>query len=269
VSGHRTATGRHGHDSWRHDGAPQTSEQAADEATIHAVSMPLGMWDLGQCDSKKCSGRKMIRLGAMKEVPMAKRWPGIVLTPVGRESVSPADRDIVATRGICVVDCSWALVDEVPFDKLRGAHPRLLPYLVAANPINYGKPMRLSCVEAVAATLFITGFTDEGHRMLNMFKWGKTFYNLNAELFEKYAACTDAASVIQVQNDWLAMCKEVANAPKAEIDLPPSYDDWDNQDDDDDEEEQDQDDEDNDEDDDEDEDDEDEDEDDEDGDDEV
>ncbi len=30
---------------------------------------------------------------------------------------------------------------------------------------------------------------------------------LNAELLQKYAACTDSAAVVQVQNDWIAMCQ--------------------------------------------------------------
>lgn len=62
--------------------------------------------------------------------------------------------------------------------------PRSVPFLVAANPVNYGKPLKLSCVEAIAATMVLTGFMREAVAILGKFKWGHTFLKINQSVHE-------------------------------------------------------------------------------------
>lgn len=161
------------------------------------------MWDFNQCDPKKCSGRKLARLILIKCLKIKQKFPGIVLSPTGQKCVSPADREIVESKGIAVVDCSWARIDNTPIAALKAAHARLLPYLVATNPINYGKPCQLSCVEAIAATMYITGFKKAAKFYMDKFSWGHSFIELNEEILEMYADCTDSKSVVEVQNKYI------------------------------------------------------------------
>eukprot|EP01116_Phalansterium_solitarium_P021554 TRINITY_DN6755_c0_g1_i2.p1 TRINITY_DN6755_c0_g1~~TRINITY_DN6755_c0_g1_i2.p1 ORF type:complete len:409 (+),score=148.59 TRINITY_DN6755_c0_g1_i2:1329-2555(+) len=201
--------GHGGHGGFAKDNDDRFAESAESvrAATADADKFPirLGMWDFGQCDSKKCTGRKLCRLRLVKEMSLGQRFRGIVLSPRGEVSVSPADKEIVAQFGISVIDCSWAKLDAIPFAKMRGGFDRLLPFMMAANPINYGKPMRLSCAEAIAATLYITGWHDEARRLMAKFKWGQGFFDINRELLSKYAGCASSADVVAAQNEYLAM----------------------------------------------------------------
>ncbi|KAJ3047697.1 hypothetical protein HK097_011293, partial [Rhizophlyctis rosea] len=185
------------------EGSDNESGSGGEEAEEGPIPLPLAMWDFDHCDPKRCSGRKLARLDMLRTLRVGQRFKGLVLTPKGKQSVSPADRTIVEQSGLCVVDCSWARVDEVPFDKIRSPHERLLPYLVAANPVNYGRPFKLNCVEALAAALYITGYKSYGLRLLSKFKWGHAFYEINETVLDIYASCTDSASVIRAQTEYL------------------------------------------------------------------
>ena len=59
----------------------------------------------------------------------AQRFNGIILSPLGTKTVSPADREIILSHGLAVIDCSWNRIDELPLNKMKGGNPRLLPYL--------------------------------------------------------------------------------------------------------------------------------------------
>ena len=164
---------------------------------------PLAMWDLGQCDPKRCTGKKLHRLGFVKELRLNQRFPGVVLTPDAAEYLSPADYDLIRSEGLAVVDCSWNKLDKVPWSKMKGAAARLLPWMVAANSVNYGKPSKLSCAEALAGGLYCAGYADAAKQLMDKFKWGHGFITLNEELLETYSDCATAEDVKKAQEDWL------------------------------------------------------------------
>ncbi|TPX30081.1 hypothetical protein SmJEL517_g06267 [Synchytrium microbalum] len=167
------------------------------------IPIQLAMWDLKHCDPKRCSGKKLERLGMIRALRIGSSFKGIVLSPRGTQAVSPADRDLIKTNGIAVVECSWARIEEVPFDKMKSLHDRLLPYLIASNPVNYGKPFKLNCAEAIAACLYIIGEKDYGDIIMSKFTWGHGFYELNQGLFQEYASCTDSADIVRAQNAYM------------------------------------------------------------------
>ncbi|KAJ2813709.1 ribosome biogenesis protein tsr3 [Coemansia furcata] len=175
-----------------------------DEGTKSCITVSLGMWDFDHCDPKRCSGRKLARIGLVKEFRLGQVFKGVVMSPEGKQVVSRADLPIMQQYGAAMIDCSWARIDEVPFNRIKAHHNRLLPYLVAANPVNYGKPWRLNCVEALAAAFYVVGWDEIGDELMGKFKWGHGFKELNAPLLKKYAACENNAEVLVVQNEWMA-----------------------------------------------------------------
>ncbi|KAJ9148699.1 Ribosome biogenesis protein TSR3 [Pleurostoma richardsiae] len=192
-----------------HTGPPRSSRapRSGDDTGSQADSRPsfkAACWDLGHCDPKRCSGKKLIKLGLMRELHIGQRHNGVIITPNGKRVLSPADSATMDQYGAAVVECSWARVKEIQWGKVGGKCERLLPYLVAANPVNYGKPWRLNCVEALAAAFYICGHADWAEQVLAPFSYGRAFLEINSSLLRRYAACADEAHIKKTEEEWMA-----------------------------------------------------------------
>ncbi|KAJ2897681.1 pre-rRNA-processing protein TSR3 [Zalerion maritima] len=187
------------HRNQSRNGAPSSSGNNASSGP----EFKAACWDLGHCDPKRCSGKKLLRQGLMRELYIGQRHPGVIITPNGRTILSPADRELLETHGAAVVECSWARVKEIQWSKVGGKNERLLPYLVAANTVNYGKPWRLNCAEALAATFAILGKLEWAEEVMAPFGYGPAFLEINSSLLRRYAACEDEAGVKKVEDEWM------------------------------------------------------------------
>jgi len=171
-----------------------------------APSQPIRIcvYHANQCDPKKCTALKLKRHGLVRLVRRVNRLPrgAVILNPFSERAFSPADRERIQRRGLVAIDCSWIHASEVFRLSMHGA-PRCLPYLVAANPVNYGVPTKLSTVEALAAALYIAGFRGEAERLLSIFKWGVHFLDLNRRLLDGYAGARDSSEVVRLQEAFL------------------------------------------------------------------
>jgi pre-rRNA-processing protein TSR3 len=135
-----------------------------------------------QDDPKKCTAAKMVKFGIAKNIKKIGR--GIVLDPFSEKTLLPKDKSLANT--LIGIDCSWNLAERAFSKKFNGIK-RKLPPLLAGNPVNYAKFNKLTTAEALSASLFILGFKDEALEILDKFKWGHTFYELNHNLLDEYS----------------------------------------------------------------------------------
>lgn len=178
---------------------PAPDETAVDRIRLYA-------YHGGQCDPKKCTARKLERLGLITFVPRPASLPAgtVLLTPATERALSPADAPRARRHGLSVLDLSWKQTEKRGgFPAVPKATARALPYLVAANPVNYGKPFVLSSAEALAAALVILGHPDEAKALLAKFTWGEQFLRLNEEPLEAYANAADSTGVVAAQAEFV------------------------------------------------------------------
>jgi len=171
-----------------------------------AQSLPkIYIYHKRECDVKKCTALRLGRfrlaeiVHSMREIP----HPSILLYPFCEDTLSPGDRGIASAGTLAAIDCSWNQfqAERIP----RGLAPRRLPFLLAANPVNYSVPYRLSTLEALAAALYIMGFTDESSLLLSKVKWGDTFMTLNAEPLSLYSKARDQEEVRRIEKEYMAL----------------------------------------------------------------
>jgi pre-rRNA-processing protein TSR3 len=148
------------------------------------------------CDPRKCTVKKLERAGFLKIFSKLQQIPRntLILDPTAEQALSPADRFV---KSLTVLDCSWEVLDTGAISSWRIR--RALPFLMAANPVNFGKPCKLSSVEAVAAALYIMGERERAGEILSKVNWGIRFLEVNKEPLELYASAKDSTEVVKYQ----------------------------------------------------------------------
>jgi pre-rRNA-processing protein TSR3 len=158
--------------------------------------IPLYAYRDNSCDPRKCTVKKLERAGFLKVFTKISEIPRntLLLDPSAEQALSPADCHV---KSITALDCSWVVLDtgRVSVWRIR----RALPFLVAANPVNFGKPCTLSSVEALAASLYIIGEQERAAEILGCISWGIRFLEVNKEPLDLYAQAKDSTEVVKIQ----------------------------------------------------------------------
>ena len=174
-----------------------TSGDLVSDVSVHAV------W-LAQDDPKKNTAVLASKRGNLKLHKRINTLPkrGIILEPLCGKVFGPEDHALIINGGSLVgLDCSWAHIEESVAQVMRRTRlqPRMLPLLLAANPVNWGKPGRLTTAEALATVLNLIGRVKQARDVLGAFRWGERFFELNKEPLDAYAKAQTSAELVELQ----------------------------------------------------------------------
>ncbi len=160
--------------------------------------MKLLVYMLKQDDPRKCTAAKLVHF---KMADAVRRIPrnSLVLNPYAEVSLCKSDKTL--SDSITAIDCSWERANTT-FRQNFCRINRKLPLLLAANPTNYSKLGKLSSAEALAGALHILGFDDLAFNVMNKFKWGHTFFELNDELLKEYANANDPIDIQRIEMEY-------------------------------------------------------------------
>ena len=165
----------------------------------------LIVYHMKEDDPKKCSAKKLHKFGFVKLETNIRKIPkgAILLNPFVKKSFSKEDLKTAIKHGIIAIDCSWENA-EFSFDFLNKiCTSRALPFVIAVNPVNYGKPLKLSTLEAFATALYILDDIYRVKEMLNLYKWGPQFLKMNKEPLEDYRKAKNSKEVVKIMKQYI------------------------------------------------------------------
>jgi len=156
---------------------------------------------LRQDDPFKCTAAKLAKFRLAESVKFIRK-NSIVLNPFSQTPVAKKDKGIADS--VCAIDCSWERADEVLKQQRLALHGigRRLPAMLAANPTNYAKLGKLSSAEALAGALYILGEKKLAQEIMDKFKWGHTFLELNSNLLEDYSVAKAEEQIVQLEIEY-------------------------------------------------------------------
>ena len=172
---------------------------------IVTTDIPIHAIWLAQDDPKKNTAVKLSKRNQLTLHRNFNKLPrrGIILEPLCGKIFGPEDHDLINQQNGALVglDCSWNQIEESVGKVMSKTklHGRMLPLLLAANPVNWGKPSKLSTAEAIAAALYLIGNRVQAKELLAAFSWGEQFLILNKEPLEAYAQAKSSKDLVELQ----------------------------------------------------------------------
>tara|TARA_B100000401_G_scaffold194148_1_gene130930 strand:- start:1482 stop:2033 length:552 start_codon:yes stop_codon:yes gene_type:complete len=172
--------------------------RSSGDVPVHAI------W-LAQDDPKKNTA---VRLSKRRDLILHERFNrlprrGIILEPLCGKVLGPEDHSLLLEEGGSLVglDCSWAQIEDSVNQVMKRTKlkPRMLPLLLAANPVNWGKPSKMTTAEALAASLYLIGKEEQARNLLSAFRWGDQFFILNKEPLEAYRDAKSSSELVDLQ----------------------------------------------------------------------
>lgn len=174
----------------------------------------IHVYHTGQDDARKNTALRLQKAGKAHLFDDVKRAPkhAVLLNPFAKKALSREDLDDMRRHGLLALDCSWKQAEEAFPVLLGSTRSRALPFLVAANPVNYGRPFVLSTAEAIGAALAIVGEMRQARDVLSAVPFGDLFLQLNKNPLEDYAKCATSAEVVAAQALYLDDESEAGSA---------------------------------------------------------